>query len=152
MTDEDFVASNNRPKIYSYDFESDRASEILDDIDSDESSSDYSDWTAESSERMWTPIPAKRARLRISNPMTLNNSLSLPAERLRPSDLLTPVIPRRTPFQPQMGDEVIYFRQGTYNFPTFVFEIIIHVMPVAIITWIPNEMQWFLNWLLRSML
>jgi hypothetical protein len=107
MTDEDFAS--NRAKVYSYDFESDRASEMCDDIELDHSSSssDYSDWTVESSERMWTPIPAKRARIRISNPVTLNSGLYLPAEALRPSDLLTP-------FQPQMGDEVIYFRQGNF--------------------------------------
>ncbi|XP_046657264.1 bromodomain and WD repeat-containing protein 3-like isoform X2 [Daphnia pulicaria] len=112
MTDEDFAS--NRAKVYSYDFESDRASEMCDDIELDHSSSssDYSDWTVESSERMWTPIPAKRARIRISNPVTLNSGLYLPAEALRPSDLLTPVHSRITPFQPQMGDEVIYFRQG----------------------------------------
>ncbi|KAH3738331.1 hypothetical protein DPMN_044965, partial [Dreissena polymorpha] len=32
--------------------------------------------------------------------------------RFRPSDWLTDVIPRKQPYFPQMGDEVIYFRQG----------------------------------------
>lgn len=125
MTEEDFVS--NRAKIYPYDFESDRASEILDcdDVESDESSvsSDYSDWTTDSSKRMWTPIPAKRARIRISNPVTLNKGLTLPDEGLRPSDLSTPVLPRVTPFNPQMGDEVIYFKQGTLHINLFFLSV-----------------------------
>lgn len=32
--------------------------------------------------------------------------------RFRPSDWLTDVIPRKSPYFPQMGDEVMYFRQG----------------------------------------
>lgn len=139
MTDEDFAS--NRAKVYSYDFESDRASEMCDDIELDHSSSssDYSDWTVESSERMWTPIPAKRARIRISNPVTLNSGLYLPAEALRPSDLLTPVHSRITPFQPQMGDEVIYFRQGNFlhclSFIVSLFTCIFYLLQVMNFTW-----------------
>ncbi|RUS86356.1 hypothetical protein EGW08_005874, partial [Elysia chlorotica] len=33
-------------------------------------------------------------------------------ERFRPPDWITTVIPRKAPFVPQMGDEVLYFRQG----------------------------------------
>ena len=33
-------------------------------------------------------------------------------EELRPSDWLSNTIPRKAPYVPQMGDEVIYFRQG----------------------------------------
>ncbi|XP_005104695.1 bromodomain and WD repeat-containing protein 3 [Aplysia californica] len=33
-------------------------------------------------------------------------------ERMRPPEWITTVIPRKAPFVPQMGDEVIYFRQG----------------------------------------
>ena len=31
---------------------------------------------------------------------------------MRPPEWLTTVIPRKAPFVPQMGDEVMYFRQG----------------------------------------
>lgn len=35
-------------------------------------------------------------------------------ESFRPSEWLSSVVPRRAPFYPQMGDEVIYFKQGLY--------------------------------------
>uniref|UniRef100_A0A7N6B7T8 Bromo domain-containing protein n=1 Tax=Anabas testudineus TaxID=64144 RepID=A0A7N6B7T8_ANATE len=37
---------------------------------------------------------------------------SLMSNEFRPSPWITDVIPRKSPFVPQMGDEVIYFRQG----------------------------------------
>ncbi|XP_060731875.1 bromodomain and WD repeat-containing protein 3 isoform X2 [Tachysurus vachellii] len=40
---------------------------------------------------------------------TLNREVS---NEFRPSAWITDVIPRKSPFVPQMGDEVIYFRQG----------------------------------------
>lgn len=30
----------------------------------------------------------------------------------RPSEWLTEAVPHKTPYYPQMGDEVVYFRQG----------------------------------------
>lgn len=33
-------------------------------------------------------------------------------EEFRPPEWLTGTIPRKTPYVPQMGDEVMYFRQG----------------------------------------
>ena len=33
-------------------------------------------------------------------------------ESFRPSEWLSEVVPRRTPYYPQMGDEVLYFRRG----------------------------------------
>lgn len=33
-------------------------------------------------------------------------------EVYRPSEWLTEVIPRKAPYYPQMGDEIVYFRQG----------------------------------------
>lgn len=30
----------------------------------------------------------------------------------RPSEWLTEIIPRKAPYYPQMGDEIVYFRQG----------------------------------------
>ncbi|XP_072316915.1 bromodomain and WD repeat-containing protein 3 [Eucyclogobius newberryi] len=40
---------------------------------------------------------------------TINREVS---NEFRPSQWITDVIPRKSPFVPQMGDEVIYFRQG----------------------------------------
>lgn len=33
-------------------------------------------------------------------------------EIYRPPEWLSEVIPKKTPYYPQMGDEVVYFRQG----------------------------------------
>lgn len=33
-------------------------------------------------------------------------------EVFRPSEWLTEIIPRKAPYYPQMGDEIVYFRQG----------------------------------------
>lgn len=33
-------------------------------------------------------------------------------EAFRPAEWLSEVIPRKAPYYPQMGDEIIYFRQG----------------------------------------
>ncbi|KAL3881699.1 hypothetical protein ACJMK2_028102 [Sinanodonta woodiana] len=37
-------------------------------------------------------------------------------EKFRPPDWLTDTIPRKTPYFPQMGDELMYFRQGHENY------------------------------------
>ena len=46
----------------------------------------------------------------ISSPSTTN--LTEVPEAFRPTEWLSEVIPRKAPYYPQMGDEVIYFRQG----------------------------------------
>ena len=33
-------------------------------------------------------------------------------EKFRPPEWLTDVVPRKAPYVPQMGDEIVYFRQG----------------------------------------
>jgi len=44
---------------------------------------------------------------------TLNmTNLSEVPEAFRPTEWLSEVIPRKAPYYPQMGDEVMYFRQG----------------------------------------
>uniref|UniRef100_A0A8C7XAP8 Bromodomain and WD repeat domain containing 1 n=1 Tax=Oryzias sinensis TaxID=183150 RepID=A0A8C7XAP8_9TELE len=87
-------------------------------------SSEYSDWTADAGINLQpsTPLSSrKRARFRLSSseeeeedneneeeeekPQKVSNEF-------RPSPWITDVIPRKSPFVPQMGDEVIYFRQG----------------------------------------
>lgn len=145
------------------DSESDLASDLLDSDDSDseapgsssDSSSEYSDWTAEagvnleppkrprkkiyrrprclSSEEETSPTaatsagqagaegengegsssspPATAKKRRITIPRGLGGFEGIP-ECFRPSEWLSEVVPRRSPFYPQMGDEVVYFRQG----------------------------------------
>ena len=33
-------------------------------------------------------------------------------EKFRPPEWLTECVPRKTPYHPQIGDELVYFRQG----------------------------------------
>ncbi|XP_057373055.1 bromodomain and WD repeat-containing protein 3-like [Daphnia carinata] len=55
------------------------------------------------------PGPKKR---RAPIPKAGSGGLDRIPESFRPSEWLSSVVPRRQPFYPQMGDEVIYFRQG----------------------------------------
>uniref|UniRef100_A0A8C1RWL7 Bromodomain and WD repeat domain containing 1 n=1 Tax=Cyprinus carpio TaxID=7962 RepID=A0A8C1RWL7_CYPCA len=91
------------------------------------SSSDYSDWMADAGISLRppaSPSSRRRARRRISSSEeedeededippkprpSINREIS---NEFRPSAWITDVIPRKSPFVPQMGDEVIYFRQG----------------------------------------
>lgn len=123
-TVEDDAGSSKRIRIYSYDFESNLAGRLPEYEDSDPEtsgssfSSEYSDWTAETSEGLWATIPSKRSRKGLPHSVLLNSDLNLMVpEILRPSDMRTPVVPCRAPYYPQMGDEVIYFRQGLFVCP-----------------------------------
>ncbi|MBN3324938.1 BRWD1 protein, partial [Atractosteus spatula] len=110
--------------------------------DSSSSSSEYSDWTADAGinlqpptrlssrrrARVWIssseeeeeeppdeeerppqPLKQRRSRNRTPRRPSFNREVS---NEFRPSAWITDVIPRKSPFVPQMGDEVIYFRQG----------------------------------------
>uniref|UniRef100_A0A667YDF4 Bromodomain and WD repeat domain containing 1 n=1 Tax=Myripristis murdjan TaxID=586833 RepID=A0A667YDF4_9TELE len=104
---------------------------------SSHTSSEYSDWTADAGINLQpsTPLSSrKRARRRISSSeeeeeeneeeeeKQQSDEEEKPGARppvnrevsneFRPSPWITDVIPRKSPFVPQMGDEVIYFRQG----------------------------------------
>ncbi|XP_041088792.1 bromodomain and WD repeat-containing protein 3 [Polyodon spathula] len=109
---------------------------------SSNSSSEYSDWTADAGINLQPPTRSssrRRARRKLSSSEeeesaeeqcagapkpkkpkertpkgpsqrpALNREIS---NEFRPSAWITDVIPRKSPFVPQMGDEVIYFRQG----------------------------------------
>ncbi|KAH8310480.1 hypothetical protein KR044_001557, partial [Drosophila immigrans] len=52
----------------------------------------------------------KRGRKRVLIPPTAPNG-EIP-ELYRPAEWLSEVIPRKAPYYPQMGDEIVYFRQG----------------------------------------
>uniref|UniRef100_A0A667Y3C3 Bromodomain and WD repeat domain containing 1 n=1 Tax=Myripristis murdjan TaxID=586833 RepID=A0A667Y3C3_9TELE len=82
-------------------------------------SSEYSDWTADAGINLQpsTPLSSrKRARRRISTKSKQKAKKCMltteVSNEFRPSPWITDVIPRKSPFVPQMGDEVIYFRQG----------------------------------------
>lgn len=103
---------------------------------SDSDSSEYSDWVADrEGPNLVPPKRSKRTRVErrafspTSNLTMAGFSIrrlgdlaagSSTAERpavevpveLRPSEWLTEVIPRKAPYYPQMGDEVVYLRQG----------------------------------------
>uniref|UniRef100_T1J4N0 Bromo domain-containing protein n=1 Tax=Strigamia maritima TaxID=126957 RepID=T1J4N0_STRMM len=110
--------------------------------DSGESSSEsteYSDWTQDAGINLQPPkrISQQRKRkvrkvnsgnnenkenkenlvqnMKINHrgkPVDFPETVSEIPEAFRPAEWLTEVIPRKTPYYPQMGDEVIYFRQG----------------------------------------
>lgn len=109
--------------------------------DSDTESSDYSDWVADTPGPNLEP-PKRSKRKPLSRKRTLsedssdddtteqattsaragrkNKKIIIPPnapngeipEIYRPAEWLSEVIPRKAPYYPQMGDEVVYFRQG----------------------------------------
>lgn len=111
---------------------------------SDSESSEYSDWVG-AAEQPTTLEPPQRARRRPVRPRTFSSSdnqeqdsarpstsrgASRPVarrkvqlgengeipEEYRPPEWLSEVIPRKAPYYPQMGDEVVYFRQGHHRY------------------------------------
>uniref|UniRef100_A0A674BQK8 Bromodomain and WD repeat domain containing 3 n=1 Tax=Salmo trutta TaxID=8032 RepID=A0A674BQK8_SALTR len=101
------------------------------------SSSDYSDWTADAGINLQPPKRTSRRQVRppggsssseeaegqgeearrkqAEEKKKPNSSLSLAgcdAEEWLPPSWIMETIPRRSPFVPQMGDELMYFRQG----------------------------------------
>lgn len=49
---------------------------------------------------------------KVGRPAPNVTNLSEVPEAFRPTEWLSEVIPRKAPYYPQMGDEVMYFRQG----------------------------------------
>lgn len=99
------------------------------DSSSSESSSEYSDWIADHGLNLEPPKRSKRkpVKKRSVTPtdsqrrtnqrpkkkiVTVPNGIAEVPEIFRPSEWLTEVIPRKAPYYPQMGDEIVYFRQG----------------------------------------
>lgn len=103
----------------------------------DSESSDYSDWVADkpgpnleppkrskrkpvarrrsscssndTSQPHTSTVVTKNRRKRTALPENITGEIP---EAYRPPEWLSEVIPRKTPYYPQMGDEVVYFRQG----------------------------------------
>ncbi|XP_043927396.1 bromodomain and WD repeat-containing protein 1 [Protopterus annectens] len=103
------------------------------------STSDYSDWTADAGINLQPPAWTSSRRRRVQKPLSSSDeepsaeeerpvrkpeklkgvqqegqSSSPPINRSEwnPPDWITDTMPRKSPFVPQMGDEVAYFRQG----------------------------------------
>ncbi|XP_013108682.2 bromodomain and WD repeat-containing protein 3 [Stomoxys calcitrans] len=112
--------------------------------DSDTESSDYSDWVADTPGPNLEP-PKRSKRKPLSRKRTIsedssddtteqattsakagrkNKKVLIPPpapngeipEIYRPAEWLSEVIPRKAPYYPQMGDEVVYFRQGHHRY------------------------------------
>lgn len=99
---------------------------------SDSESSEYSDWIADAGVNLEPPKRSKRRPVpkqppqgdtgrrpartkqskKVGRPAPNVTNLSEVPEAFRPTEWLSEVIPRKAPYYPQMGDEVMYFRQG----------------------------------------
>uniref|UniRef100_A0A8C1GUN5 Bromodomain and WD repeat domain containing 3 n=1 Tax=Cyprinus carpio TaxID=7962 RepID=A0A8C1GUN5_CYPCA len=88
-----------------------------------DSSSEYSDWTADAGINLQPPKRPTRRPARVAGSSSSEDEEgtrqgegeSVPAgdlEEWLPPSWIMETIPRRSPFVPQMGDELIYFRQG----------------------------------------
>nr|CAD7567211.1 unnamed protein product [Timema californicum] len=96
-------------------------------------SSEYSDWIADAGVNLEPPKRVHRRPIKkrppssdtetkkprgrqkkevnVQSPPVVTTLAEVP-EAFRPSEWLSEVIPRKAPYYPQMGDEVMYFRQG----------------------------------------
>ncbi|XP_055848126.1 bromodomain and WD repeat-containing protein 3 [Episyrphus balteatus] len=129
--------SSNSSGDTSYSNVEENLSEEEESSTTDSESSDYSDWVADkpgpnleppkrskrkpvarrsssvSSDDTSQPnpssIPSKNRRKRPILPENITGEIP---EAYKPPEWLSEVIPRKTPYYPQMGDEVVYFRQG----------------------------------------
>nr|XP_003706685.1 PREDICTED: PH-interacting protein isoform X1 [Megachile rotundata] len=104
--------------------------DLCSDSSTSESSTEYSDWIADHGLNLEPPKRSKRKPVKkrsLTPPSDADKRRSrrpkkkdIPApngiddipEVFRPSEWLTEIIPRKAPYYPQMGDEIVYFRQG----------------------------------------
>ncbi|XP_011162535.1 PH-interacting protein isoform X2 [Solenopsis invicta] len=131
--DDDFENLDNADTVSSVSSNSNDSTAHEEDMCSDsttESSTEYSDWIADHGLNLEPPKRSKRKpvkkrsvtppsdtdRRRSSRPkkkrLPIANGINEVPEIYRPSEWLTEVIPRKAPYYPQMGDEIVYFRQG----------------------------------------
>ncbi|XP_075227824.1 bromodomain and WD repeat-containing protein isoform X2 [Lycorma delicatula] len=92
-------------------------SEDLDSSSTESSSSEYSDWIAEHG--LEPPKRNKRQCNKKSIPKpNINTTTAVKKQNMevpelyRPSEWLSEVIPKKFPYYPQMGDEVMFFKEG----------------------------------------
>ncbi|XP_029164784.1 PH-interacting protein isoform X2 [Nylanderia fulva] len=104
--------------------------DLCSDSTTTDSSTEYSDWMADHGLNLEPPKRSKRKpvkkrsvtppsdtdRRRSKRPkkkgVQIANGVCEVSDIYRPSEWLTEVIPRKAPYYPQMGDEIVYFRQG----------------------------------------
>ncbi|XP_014221198.1 bromodomain and WD repeat-containing protein 3 isoform X1 [Trichogramma pretiosum] len=128
---EDEDDSENEASASSESSNSSNEDGLSSDSPSSDSSDEYSDWIADHGEILEPPKRSKRKRVerRSETPPSdaetkkrnqrprkkakpyVGEPTTIP-EIYRPSEWLSEVIPRKAPYYPQMGDEIVYFRQG----------------------------------------
>ncbi|KAL2733024.1 PH-interacting protein [Vespula maculifrons] len=105
--------------------------DLCSDSSSSECSTQYSDWIADHGLNLEPPKRSKRkpVKKRSLTPPSdtdrrrnkgrtakkayiYSEDITEVPEVLRPPEWLTEVVPRKAPYYPQMGDEIVYFRQG----------------------------------------
>uniref|UniRef100_A0A673LPB7 Bromodomain and WD repeat-containing protein 3-like n=1 Tax=Sinocyclocheilus rhinocerous TaxID=307959 RepID=A0A673LPB7_9TELE len=88
-----------------------RASRRISSSEEEDEEDDVADeeQTIDEEEQVSSPQKHKKAKSKTPKVLPINREIS---NEFRPSAWITDVIPRKSPFVPQMGDEVIYFRQG----------------------------------------
>uniref|UniRef100_A0A673LIU9 Bromodomain and WD repeat-containing protein 3-like n=1 Tax=Sinocyclocheilus rhinocerous TaxID=307959 RepID=A0A673LIU9_9TELE len=96
-----------------------RASRRISSSEEEDEEDDVADeeQTIDEEEQVSSPQKHKKAKSKTPKVRSTQPKPRLPINReisneFRPSAWITDVIPRKSPFVPQMGDEVIYFRQG----------------------------------------
>lgn len=128
--DPDAVASSGSSASSNSNDSSADEADICSDSSSSNASSEYSDWMADHGVNLEPPKRSKRKpvkkrsvtpqsdtdRRRSQRPkkkiVPTPDELEEVPEAFRPTEWLTEVIPRKAPYYPQMGDEIVYFRQG----------------------------------------
>ncbi|XP_054271446.1 bromodomain and WD repeat-containing protein 3-like isoform X1 [Macrosteles quadrilineatus] len=79
---------------------------------SESASSEYSDWVRDEGEVLEPPKRrSKRIQKPVPKPVKKEEPQEVP-EGYRPSEWLSAVIPKKFPYYPQMGDEVMFFKEG----------------------------------------
>ncbi|XP_075429008.1 bromodomain and WD repeat-containing protein 3-like isoform X1 [Ascaphus truei] len=130
---------------------------------SSDSSSEYSDWTADAGINLQPPKrqtrqtarklcssseeengkevekQRKRKQSKRKKPSELLSMDGEPTEEWIPPPWILDTIPRRSPFVPQMGDEVIYFRQGHEAYVRAVKKVKIYSINIQKQPW--NKME-----------
>ncbi|XP_078068075.1 bromodomain and WD repeat-containing protein 3 isoform X4 [Mustelus asterias] len=134
---------------------------------SSDSSSEYSDWTADAGinlqppkrlvrrivhhsisssedEKLGERLAVKRKKSKQSKQKRQSELLAMegaPSEEWIPPTWIRDTIPRRSPFVPQMGDEVVYFRQGHEAYVKAVKKAKVYSVNLQKQPWIKLELR-----------
>ncbi|KRT78658.1 WD40 domain-containing protein, partial [Oryctes borbonicus] len=131
--------------------------EFSDSSSSASESSGYSDWVADEGVTLEPPKRSKRKQIpRQTSPV--NNAEPKPKwephdiapnidkikevpENYKPSDWLGETMPKKVPYFPQMGDEVVYFRQGHQLYVNAVQTKKVYEMNAKDFPWMKNQLK-----------